>query len=397
MIENVFVVGFHHQTLNSVERGEILQQKEVSLNEVDGETLANHGIKAATLLKTCNRIEMYGYGEQKGALDLFKQLTKVPDYLQSKHDLKYGPAALHHIFKVAAGLDSQLLGDQEIVSQFKLSFQKSKSYNLLDGFMERLANTSLQAAREIRKQTKLTVGTTSLSYSAIQILKLQKIPKTASILIVGLGKFGKSIAKNIKQYFPENQLTLSNRTHEKSVEIAADLECKSLSLDKVAENINEYDVLISAVEMNEYLLDVADYKSSTKQIIVDLSVPTAIQPGVQLLEGIQYYDVDEASQVVNETWKERQASVEPALEIIDEYMDSFIEWSKKYSQSSIIQKYKEKINVASEICPFFHHLKEDDKKSYLQRSIGLFVKHLKNGPEDVSEDQVIQEYLKIHA
>ncbi len=394
MIENIFAIGFHHQSLSSTERGEILLQNESTQEHFYQSQLEQYGVKAATLLKTCNRMELYGYGDIAGAEKLFFSLFPESASFQGRHSVKVGAEGMHHIFKVASGLDSQLLGDQEIVSQFKQSFQASKSQNLLDGFMERLANTCLQASKQIRKKTKLTQGTTSLSYAAIQILKQLSLPCNSSVLIVGLGKFGTSIAKNIDAYFPALQLTVANRTISKSLDLAERISCEVLALELVKEQISNFDVVISAIEMREYLWSARNYEESPSQIIIDLSVPSPIHPDVQQVTGIRYYSIEEATQIVNETWKEREASIAPALEIIDEFKNEFISWSKTYSHSGVIQEWKSKLEETAEICPFFSTMEETEKSYYMQKSMGLFVKFLKEETSVVPDGNLIHAYLK---
>lgn len=396
MIENIFVIGFHHSSLTSVERGEILLQNDINKTEICLSQLQDYGVKSASLLKTCNRIELYGYGNARGAKALFYDLLKLDPKFRNRHTLKVGVEGLHHIFKVASGLDSQLLGDQEIVSQFKQSIRNAKSLNLLDGFMERLANTCLQASKQVRKKTKLTIGTTSLSYAAIQILKQKKLSEEAKILIVGLGKFGSSIAKNIKKYFPFNPLILTNRTITKSINLSKELSCEIIELSQAASCINDFDVVICAVELQNKLLKADHYRKKAEQIIIDLSVPSPIDSSVHELKGIDYYSIDEATNIVNNTWKERRKSIVPALEIIDEFKEEFIAWSRTYRYSGVIKEWKSKLEQTAEVCPFFATMESEEKHYYMKKSMGQFVKFLKEEPKHEADDNLIHTYLKSH-
>ena len=397
MIEHVFVIGFHHHDLSSEERGEILRQETSSSFELDQNQIAKYDVKAATLLKTCNRLELYGYGNAEGAMALFDSIMDLDKSIKARKLFKLGAEAIHHIFKVVSGLDSQVIGDQEIMSQFKKSFQEAKNNQTIDGFMERLSNTSLQAAKKIRKKTNLSNGTTSLSYAAIKILKDKDIKSEASILVLGLGKFGKSIAQNIRGYFPLNTLTLCNRTTSKSSDLAQLIEANVLEFEQLKREISSFDVLICSIELQNYLLYKEDYVQCKGQIIIDLSVPSPIHPKVRELQSIEYFSFDDAADIVNKTIKNRQSSIEPAMEIIQEFADSFIEWGKTNMHVGAIKEWKKKISQAAEVCPFFQHLDENEKKYYLQRSIGHFANFVKKENPIAKEVNLIHQYLKPQA
>lgn len=396
MIESVFVMGFNHNGLSSEERGNILRLDRTSSLELDQNQVLKYNVKAASLLKTCNRFELYGYGDLEGAKALFRSLFYFDSSIFERIFIKIGPEAIHHIFKVASGLDSQIIGDQEIMSQFKKSFQESKNKQTLDGFMERLANTSIQAAKTVRKKTDISNGTTSLSYSAIQILRDEKVSPEASILVLGLGKFGKSIAQNIKEYFPSNKLSLCNRTDSKSKDLANLIGAKVLGFKDIKSEASSFDILICAIEPKDYLLMKADYSLCDSQLIIDLSVPSPVHPDVIGLKCIEYFSFDHAANIVNKTKMNRQSSIQPALEIIQDFAESFMEWSKSYKHVDAIKEWKSKISHAAAVCPFFQNLDEKEKRYYVQRSIGHFANFVRKEKPQAEHINLIHQYLKLN-
>ena len=195
-INEFFAVGFNHNSIGIQERN--MLSSDGGFYDKFAQKCDEGHIESLVYLNTCNRTEFYGLGNAEEAQTIFNNL--LPNVsLNGKMMLYSGNSAVRHLFKVASGLDSQLVGDLEILGQFKKAFQNSKKENRLSGYMERLANTCVQSAKEIRNNTQLTSGTTSLSYASIQLLLKNNLPTDAKILVIGLGKFGKSIAKNIKQ------------------------------------------------------------------------------------------------------------------------------------------------------------------------------------------------------
>lgn len=393
MIDNIFSIGFHYKSLTSEQRSDIFRKVESLNQRLSPELISSFKIKAVSLLKTCNRWELYGYGAVDGAISLLTQIAEVSEEEKKSIQVKTGSEALHYIFKVAAGLDSMVLGDQEILSQFKKSFKTSKNQDMLDGYMERLANVSLQAAKEVRKQTAITSGTTSLSYAAIHILRQQKLDASSRILVLGLGKFGNSIAKNISEYFPQSELTVCNRTLQKASDFAKQVGCETLEFDALNKSVNNYDVIISALETDKILLKTEDFSSDNK-IIIDLSMPSPFDKEIKSIENINYYSIEDAAALINKTWKDREESISSAQEIVSEYIESFKKWSATYSHSSVLKEWKNKLSKASTVCPFFQSMDEKESSYYIQKSMGHFAKFVKSEKAPQDTNKVLKEYLQ---
>ncbi len=387
-IEQIFVVGFNHKLTNNNTRGDLLRH---APKELSPSILDSYNLKAINILQTCNRWELYGYGSSKGAQQLLQDLTK-----QSLNEVHLicltGMDALHHIFRVAAGLDSMVLGDQEILSQFKKSFVQSKKQNILNSFMERLANTSLKAAKHVRKHTEISEGTTSLSYAVVHILKKVNLQENKKILLLGLGKFGLSILKNIKEYFPEIEVYLSNRTNKKSETLSLQYSCNSINWEDCPNRIWQFPLVISSLHSDKILFEKIDCESNTKHII-DLSMPSPFSHEIKSANFIDYYSIDDAAKVVNKSLENRQKSIQPAHDIIDEHIQEFISWASTYSHSDILKEWKHKLTEASSICPFFQSLDKEESIYYIQKSMGHFAKHVKRNKENKNSDEVLSSYL----
>jgi len=220
-ISKFFIAGINYKKTDASIRGEYA----VSQEEYEAILSASpaFGIHELFILSTCNRTEIYGFapdafqlmqllcGQTKGNMEVF----------MSKAYIKNGVDALEHLFDVGAGLDSQILGDYEIVGQLKQAVKFAKERSRIGSFTERLVNAVLQSSKTIKNQTALSGGTVSVSFSAIQYIR-QKIKQIGQkkILLVGVGKIGSNTCKNLVDYLHTRNITLINRTPEKAAALA---------------------------------------------------------------------------------------------------------------------------------------------------------------------------------
>ena len=188
-----------------------------------------YGIKELFVLSTCNRTEIYGFAENAANLcELLCTQTQgsLANFIEMSY-IKNGRQAIEHLFDVAAGLDSQILGDYEIIGQIKQSVKFSKQNNFIGAYLERMVNGVLQSSKAIKNTTELSGGTVSVSFAAIQYIK-EHITNLADkkILLLGTGKIGRNTCKNLVDYLQTKNITLINRTETKAAELATELGLK---------------------------------------------------------------------------------------------------------------------------------------------------------------------------
>jgi glutamyl-tRNA reductase len=174
------------------------------------------------VLSTCNRTEIYGFADSASQLInlLCDQTAGSKETFLSAAYIKNGQEAITHLFNVSAGLDSQILGDYEIIGQIKAAVKFAKKLGCINVMLERLINTVLQSSKAIKNQTELSGGTVSVSFAAIQYIREHvKSVADKKILLLGTGKIGKSTSKNLVHYLKTKNITLINRTEEKAAEL----------------------------------------------------------------------------------------------------------------------------------------------------------------------------------
>ena len=206
-----YVIGISYKKADAKLRGSFSLSPTKKANILkQGKAIGLNGLIATS---TCNRTEIYGLVNDpnvlikllcentKGYFDVFKKVCYI---------LK-GSEAIEHVFRVGAGLDSQILGDFEIISQLKLSAKISKKYNLLNSYLERLVNSVLQASKRIKNETELSSGATSVSFASVQyILNTIKNVQTKNILLFGTGKIGRNTCENLIKHTKNEHITLIN-------------------------------------------------------------------------------------------------------------------------------------------------------------------------------------------
>jgi glutamyl-tRNA reductase len=246
-IASFFIVGINYKKTDAKIRGMF------SIGNAQYENILNlapsYGVYSLFILSTCNRTEIYGFAEKPSQLiDLLCTQTNGDTALFSELAyIKAGKTAVEHLFNVGAGLDSQLLGDYEIVGQLKLAVKFAKDRNFINCFLERLFNNVLQSSKTIKNKTALSDGTISVSFAAVQYIK-EHVACLAGkkILLLGAGKIGRNICKNLVAYLNTHNITLINRTEEKAAILAEQLNVKHSTLNQLSQHIEAADIIITA-------------------------------------------------------------------------------------------------------------------------------------------------------
>ncbi len=304
------------------------------------------------VLSTCNRTEIYGICDHPHELiEMLCMHThgNMQEFIDHGYNFQ-GPQAAKHLFEVASGLDSQIIGDYEILSQLKQAANISRQHSCMNSFMERVANFALHASKEIKTNTKLSSGTVSVSYAAIEIIK-EKVTRTSGkkILLVGTGKFGNHVGKNLQTYIPDADLFFSNRTDNKAMELAQQCGATFVPYQTLAGAANDADIILVSSTADTYTVHPSFFTTQKPRLILDLSVPQNVDPSVKNLKEIEYLNVDEISMILDKTISLRQAEIPKAMQIIDATMQNMMEWYRRQANSPLLRKIKEQLQKINEI------------------------------------------------
>jgi len=347
-ISNFFVAGINYKKTDAGTRGSFAVQDEQYALILSTAGLFN--IDSLFILSTCNRTEIYGFAESSEQL-----ITLLCTQTQgSAHDfknlayIKSGEKAVEHLFNVGAGLDSQILGDYEIIGQLKQAVKFAREHAFINCFLDRLVNCVLQTSKAIKNDTALSSGTVSVSFAAVQyIRKYFNEMAGKKILLVGTGKIGRNTCKNLVDYLKTTNITLVNRSEEKAIALAAELNLKFAPIRDLAACIADADIILTATNATEPTILRTHLDGRAGKLIIDLSVPNNVESSVKGMPGITLINVDELAGLKDETLQKREAEAPKAIMIIAEQMAGFMDWYRMRKNAPALNAIKTKLSQIS--------------------------------------------------
>lgn len=364
-ISDFYIVGINYRNTDAATRGDFA----ISTDQYESllRKAISHQIDEFFVLSTCNRTEIYAVApssnvlaqfictETKGSLKVFNQHSYF----------KNGEAAIKHLLEVAAGIDSQILGDYEIIAQIKKAASVSKEHNYLGLFLEKIVNTTLQSSRAIRANTQLSSGSVSVSFAAVQFIQQQFAEtKDKKILLIGTGKIGRNTCKNIVSVLGTRNINLINRTAEKAQELAKELGLTHNKNKTFEQQAQEADIILVATNSNAPTLHRHHIEGSGEKLIIDLSIPYNVSDDVNPLLGVRLVNVDELSKVTDNTLQMRRAEVPKAQHIISQHIADFMKWYQMRQHVPVIKAVKctlETMQIKHQDILVSERVKSDDK------------------------------------
>jgi glutamyl-tRNA reductase len=344
-LSNFFVAGINYKKTDAEIRGSFAigpEQYERILNQAP-----QFEVRDLFILSTCNRTEIYGIAENAAQLqDLL--CTETQGAVETFKDLSYrknGVEAVMHLFDVGAGLDSQILGDYEIVGQLRKAMKFAKEKGFIHSFLDRTLNQVLQSSKEIKTKTSLSDGTVSVAFAAVQYIRQKSESlKDKKILLLGTGKIGTITCKNLVDYLPASQITLMNRSPEKAESLAEIFQLKTAPFANLRKELRIADVILVATDAPEPVILATDLENNTQdKIIIDLSIPFNVEKKLECMKGITLIDVDGLAKLKDETLMRRAAEVPKAKVIIQAHLRELLDWHEMRRHVPVLRQVKIKL------------------------------------------------------
>lgn len=340
--ENFAVLSISYEKADAETRGKFTffdNQIKSFVNSITDRKLGD-----AFVVSTCNRTEIYTTAEDyMEVANSFCKATEVPvqDFLDFA-DIYRGEQALNHLFRVAGGLESQILGDFEIVGQIKNAysrFKKEKKYS--NPFMERAINSAIQISKRIKTETGISSGAASVSFAAVQYILNQQIGlQGKNILLVGTGEIGQNTVANLMKHIYQPKVKIANRTDETAEKIAEKYQIPYLPFEELTNELKNTDILIVATGAALPIIHPHHMPQEKSMLILDLSVPNNVAREVAELPNVTVVNVDQLSAAIDETIEQRRKGIPRAEEIIREMTQDFQEWEKKRLMAPNIHHFK---------------------------------------------------------
>lgn len=363
-MRHFFAVGVSYKTANIDLRGRF------SLNDAQLHALfleaKSLDIKNLLVINTCNRTELYAWvNDAECLVDLLCNhsggdkvfFDQVGYRLQNE-------AGIQHLFRVGTGLESQILGDFEIIGQIKKGFYRSKKMGLAQGSMERLTNAVIQASKRIKTETEISSGATSVAFASVQyILKHVESISDKNILLFGTGKIGTNTCENLVKHTQNDHIVLINRTQERAEKIAGKFPVHVKPFGALTSAIHESDVLIVATAAQNPSITPDLIHTSKPLLILDLSIPRNVATQVNELDHVTVVHLDELSQITDATFEKRKKYIPKAEAILEEVKSEFIVWLKHRKYIPALNAFKEKIVLSKK--------EKQDIESYVNNCFGF--------------------------
>jgi glutamyl-tRNA reductase len=319
---NIFVAGLSYKTA-PVEIREKLAVH-VSRLSCQGCRLKVVGqLSEIVLVSTCNRVEIYGVASGLGGniRRLFDDLCAAEVDVTPYMYLKSGAQAVEHLFSVASGLDSMVLGETEITGQIKQAYQAAQEARLTGPVLNRMFQTALQTAKEVRTQTGIGRGATSVGSVAVELAERILDLSNKTVMIIGAGKMGEACVRHLHKKGARSVL-VSNRSFDRAEALAAEFGGQAIRFDDCLKAMAEADIVVSSTGCPHTILHRSDLagllpaRGNRPLVLIDIAVPRDIDPEVQHLRNVYLYDVDDLEVIVRENVRNREQELAHCREII---------------------------------------------------------------------------------
>lgn len=399
-----YTIGLSYQKADAEVRGKFSLDPPAAIDRLLMQAKAL-GIDGLLATSTCNRTELHGFAQHPFQLIklLCDNTTGSVEEFQEVAYVYKNNEAINHLFRVGTGLDSQILGDFEIISQLKQGFARSKKFGIANPFIERLCNSVIQASKRIKNETEISSGATSVAFASVRYI-MENVPNVSkkNILLFGTGKIGRNTCENLIKHTKNNHITLINRTKDKAERIAGKFNLVVKDYGDLQTEIRNTDVLIVATSAQSPTISKELIYTKKPLLILDLSIPKNVSDNVTELNNVSLVHLDHLSQITDDTLERRKKFIPHAEEIIEEVKHDFIQWLETRKFAPVIKALKLKLKTMKDEEMDYHSRKLNDfnedqaeaiSNRIIQKITKQFANHLKD--EDVDADSSLELIQKV--
>lgn len=312
-------------------------------------------VEGCVILSTCNRTEIYlSYEHQT---DYLKLKQSVEYWLGQFHhiDLEHyqnsfywydGRQAVEHLMSVASGLDSMIIGEPQILGQVKQAYSFSQKQNCLSVKLEKLFQTIFHVAKIVRSETNIGANTASVAYAACLVARRLFVDVShLNIMLVGAGETIELISRYLKPH-GFNKVFIANRTREKALKLASNIDAEIISLPDIANRLKDVDIVISSTAsplpiIGKGMVERTLWaRNNRKMLFIDLAVPRDVEEEINYLDNVHLYTIDDLQKTVENNLEQRAIAAKEAQYIIQEHAENFIDWLKARHAVAYVKQYR---------------------------------------------------------
>jgi len=350
----LLITGVSHKTA-PVEVRECLAFREEALPAALADLRSRKGVVEAVILSTCNRVEITVTTEDSadphGIVDAFLADRKsVCPATIGPHLYRHeGKDAIHHLFRVAASLDSMVIGEPQILGQLKNAHAVAKQCGTLCGWLESLLARAFGVAKKVRSETGIGQMAVSVSYAAVELSrKIFGSLQNRTVMIVGAGKMSELAARHLRRS-GASHVFVTNRTHERAVEMAKLFQGTPVEYSRFVSMLPEVDIVITSSGAPHYILRKEDMqrvisaRKNKPMFLIDIAVPRNIEPTVNDLDNVFLYDIDDLQEVVNANLRERMKEADHAESMVTDEVERMMARMKVAEVAPLIVSIQEQL------------------------------------------------------
>jgi glutamyl-tRNA reductase len=329
----LILVGVNHRTA-PVDVRERLSVSEAQLNDTTSALRGLEGVDGAAVLSTCNRVEAIVSTRNEDVIANIvgwlasRASTGVQELEKHLYILRHGDV-VKHLFRVAAGLDSMIIGEPQIGGQVRRAFSAASELGTLDSLLQQVCEQTLRVAKKVRTDTSIGEHAVSVPYAAVELArKIFGDLRGLQVLLLGAGEMGELTAEHLHAH-DVKQVFVANRSHERAVELAKRFEGQAVQFDRISEHLATCDIVIASTAAPHYVIEPAQVRAALEArrnrnlFLIDLSVPRNIHPEVGSIDGAYLYNVDDLQNVADANLELRQQKAVDAEQIVVREVESF--------------------------------------------------------------------------
>jgi glutamyl-tRNA reductase len=351
---DLIVVGLNHRTA-PLEVRERVAFDESEVQAALSRARSERVLSEAILLSTCNRTEFYGLSTDNGAAEMYIRglitkakridLTAHPGYAYTLTRLE----SVRHLLRVAAGLDSMVLGESQILGQVRRAHELALESGACGLTLNRLLQSAVLVGRRVRNETGLGAGAVSVASAAAELAgKIFEDLSARSVLLIGVGEMGTLTARHMVERGVK-KLTIANRTFSKAEELARELGGTAVPLDRLESALTAVDIAISStgstvpIVSRAVMQSIAARRGGKPIFIIDIAVPRDFEASIGELDGVFLHDIDDMNLLVDRNLVKRRAEIPKAETIVEHEVEAFVAWRGSLAATPIIKRLRERV------------------------------------------------------
>ncbi len=346
-----FVLGINHKDCPLDVREKLhfsSRQLESALNFAREEAV----LSELVILSTCNRVEFYGFWEQPGVPEdacvaiLRKTHESVPEHISRYFYRHEGKEAKRHLFRVAAGLDSLVIGENEILGQLRDAFKKANEMETVHSILYRLMEKALKVGKDVRTETKLNEGAVSVSSVAVELAeKIFGKLGGEKIMVIGTGEMSELTLKSLRAAGAEPTY-IASRNEDRGCKLAVEFGAEWITLDRWPEKLQDADIVISSTSAPHPILKLEQVKKvmavrwQKPLFLIDIAVPRDMEPEINTLDDVYLYNVDDLKGVAAGNLKFRQKEIRAAEQLVERAVLDYQSWLERLKARPVLESFE---------------------------------------------------------